>query len=289
MAISINWLTRVIFIPKSFMTIVSATLYELDVNLFRIALKDIEDSPDGMAQPDTHRHNSPVTLAGTTYARSMEIINGFTVEFEDGQYAVRCIGANHNIGDVKVLNQVSLIIGNAAGLIVYVNNVSGGVGTVDEVKAAVWSATNLSAYGAGTAGEKLDSVGASANPWLTDLSSYNTAGTAGKVLKDAQTSALAAQNNTDTLESAVAALPTATDISDAVRVELTPELSHIMQLPTGGSNGLTPSQATMLLEMYELLGLDPTKPLVVTKTGRFAGTISQSINTNTEQTTVTRL
>lgn len=34
----------------------------------------------------------------------------------------------------------------------------------------------------------------------------------------------------------------------------------------GGS--LTPTQSTMLLEMYQLLGLDPTKPLVVTPTTR---------------------
>lgn len=34
------------------------------------------------------------------------------------------------------------------------------------------------------------------------------------------------------------------------------------------SAGLTPQQATMLLEIYSLLGLDPTKPLVVTPTSR---------------------
>jgi hypothetical protein len=39
------------------------------------------------------------------------------VEFEDGQYTVNCVGANHNISDVKVANQVSLIVNNAAGLI----------------------------------------------------------------------------------------------------------------------------------------------------------------------------
>ena len=52
---------------------------------------------------------------------------------------------------------------------------------------------------------------------------------------------------------------------------------------------LTPDQETMLLEMYDLLGLDPTKPLVVTQTSRVAGTISQSIASNSTQTTVTRV
>ena len=36
----------------------------------------------------------------------------------------------------------------------------------------------------------------------------------------------------------------------------------------GAGSGLTPTQATMLLEMYRLLGLDPTRPLVVTATTR---------------------
>lgn len=35
--------------------------------------------------------------------------------------------------------------------------------------------------------------------------------------------------------------------------------------------GLTSTEATMLLEMYKLLGLDPTKPLVVSPTRRYVG------------------
>jgi hypothetical protein len=72
-----------------------------------------------------------------SYARTLEIINGYTVEFEDGQYVARCIGANHNLADVKVLNQVSLVIGNSAGLVV----AGGGTGapTAADVAAGVWS------------------------------------------------------------------------------------------------------------------------------------------------------
>jgi len=57
-------------------------------------------------------------------------------------------------------------------------------------------------------------------------------------------------------------------------------------LTTQGS--LTSVQAKMLLEMYELLGLDPAKPLVVTQSARTAGNISQTIDTTPTQTTVTR-
>lgn len=114
---TINWTTKVITVPQSYLTLVSGSLYELNVNALRLSLKNIEDSEDGMSFPDTHRHNTQVTLAGVTYARTLEIINGYTVAFEDGQYTVRCVGANHNLADVKVANQVALIVGNAAGLI----------------------------------------------------------------------------------------------------------------------------------------------------------------------------
>ena len=57
---------------------------------------------------------------------------------------------------------------------------------------------------------------------------------------------------------------------------------------TGGA--LTPTQATMLLEMYNLLGLDPTKPLVVSPSQRTAGIdIDQTITQNGSVVTVTRV
>jgi hypothetical protein len=139
MAVSINYLTKVINVPKPFMTLVTPTLYELDVNALRLALKDLEDDPDGMFAVDTHRHNTAVSLSGVTYARIFEVINGYTVEFEDGQYAVKCVGANHNLADVKVLNQVSLIIGNSAGLVEVGTGGSGSSPTAAQVASAVWS------------------------------------------------------------------------------------------------------------------------------------------------------
>lgn len=118
--ITINRISNIINIPRSDLTQISGSLYELDINWFRLQLKDIEDSDDGMIFPDTHRHNTEVVLSGVTYARTFEILPPYTVEFEDVgvPYIVRCVGANHNLADVKTLNQVSLIIGNSAGLIV---------------------------------------------------------------------------------------------------------------------------------------------------------------------------
>lgn len=140
MAISINWSTRVITVPVADLSIVSAGLYELDIEDFRLALKDIEDSEEGMNFPDTHRRNAPVTLAGVTYAQTFEIINGYTVTFEylGAPYTVRCVGGNHNIGDVKNVNPVSLLVGNSAGLITVATGGSSGPSAGD-IATAVWA------------------------------------------------------------------------------------------------------------------------------------------------------
>lgn len=101
---------------------------------------------------------------------------------------------------------------------------------------------------------------------------------------DANSSKLIAiKAKTDTITSA----PTAEQVADQVRLELTPELAKIMTLSS--NPGLTNSQATMLLEMYQLLGLDPTIPLVVTQNARVAGTIEQNILTSSTETIVTRV
>ena len=119
MAISVNWVTQVITVPKADMTLIQTDpfdVYELDLNDFRMALKDLEDDPAGMPWLDTHRHNTTVTVGGVTLARVIEIINGYTVTFEDGSYAVNLVGGNSNIGDVTNLNQVSVRSANSAGL-----------------------------------------------------------------------------------------------------------------------------------------------------------------------------
>lgn len=119
MAISINWPTGVIYVPKADLVLIQASpeIRGLNLNTFRLELKNLEDSIGGMGFTKTHDHNTEVALSGIVYARIIKIVAPYTVEFEDGQYTVSCTGANHNLADVKVPNQVSLIINNAAGLI----------------------------------------------------------------------------------------------------------------------------------------------------------------------------
>jgi len=117
MAISIDWGTKVITVPQADLSALGGDLYELDTDWFRLQLKALEDDEEGMPYLDTHQHNTELVLGGVTYARTIEIINGYTVTFEDGQYAVTLTGSNNNIADVVNLNNVSVRTNNAAGLV----------------------------------------------------------------------------------------------------------------------------------------------------------------------------
>ena len=136
--ISIDWATFVISVPQSYLTLVSGTFYTMDTNQFRLDLKAIEASTDGVTFLKTHTHNTEVTVAGTTFARAIEILAPYSVEFEDGQYTVQLLGSNNNIFDVQAgilaQNQVQVIPTNSAGLIVTTNNNMTGSGTWEEAE-----------------------------------------------------------------------------------------------------------------------------------------------------------
>jgi len=120
MAISVDWGTSVITIPRADMEIVQSEpieIRELDLDAFRLTLKDLEDDEAGMPFPDTHSHETTATMGGVTYARKIEILEPYTVTFEDGSYAVNLVGANSNVADRLNLNSVSVRAANSAGLV----------------------------------------------------------------------------------------------------------------------------------------------------------------------------
>ena len=117
--ITINYATNVITVPQSYCTSLGGGRYELDLDQFRLDLRELEADETGICFSSTHNHNTALTLSGTTYARSVEMLSPYTINFEDtgSPWTVVCVGANHNVGDVKTVDHVSLIIGNSAGLI----------------------------------------------------------------------------------------------------------------------------------------------------------------------------
>ena len=108
MSISINWGTKVISIPQNDLTFVETGVYSLDLSDFKSWVQAEEASEAGIANERILKHNTEVTLSGVTFARTIEVINGYTVTFEDGQYAVNFEGANNNLADVCNVNQVCL-------------------------------------------------------------------------------------------------------------------------------------------------------------------------------------
>ena len=151
MAITIDWGTKVISVPKADLTLIQATpeVREMDLDWFRLQLKALEDDEEGMCFPDTHTHNTEVDIAGVTLARVIEIINGYTVTFEDGTYSVNIVGANSNVMDVTNKNQVATRSWNSAGLI-HPTDFSDAT-----LAQAVWGADTADHTTAGTFGEKV--------------------------------------------------------------------------------------------------------------------------------------
>lgn len=133
MAISIDYSVTpyVISVPQSDLTLVTGTLYEMDTEVdFRQAIIALQDDEEGIVFQDAIRHNTEVTVAGTTFARTIEVLNStnstnvdeYTVQFTpDSQWSVRFAGSNNNIFDVEngqlTQNQVQVIPTNSGGLI----------------------------------------------------------------------------------------------------------------------------------------------------------------------------
>lgn len=189
MAISITWNTGVIYVPQADLTHLSGTLYELDLDAFRLELKSLEDDEAGMSWPATHTHNTTSTLAGTTFARQIEILAPYTVTFEDGQYGVNLVGANSNLLDRLNRNQVSVASSNSAGLVVVDSGGGGSAPTASQIADAVWDEALSGHVTAGTAGKALgDAPAASAVAdavWDEAIAGHAAAGSTGAALATA--------------------------------------------------------------------------------------------------------
>jgi len=96
----------------------------------------------------------------------VEIINGYTVTFEDDSYAVNLVGANSNIADVVNLNTVSVRAANSAGLI----------------QSMIWDEPIADHLTDGTTGKALSDAGSAGNPWSSPITGNTDAGTFGELV-----------------------------------------------------------------------------------------------------------
>ena len=119
MAITIDYSTFTINVPKNDMLLVQSSpveVRELDIDTFRTTLNDLMDDSDGMPFPTNHEHTPPKTISGVTLARVVEILEPYTITFENLAYNVNVTGGNSNISDRVNKNQVGVNTANSAGL-----------------------------------------------------------------------------------------------------------------------------------------------------------------------------
>lgn len=118
MAYSVNWITRVVSIPASDLTLISGTRYKMDMFTFLIEMRRLESSfTEGLWAAQTVEHTNPkLNFAGADYAGFDEIINNYTLTFTGVVTRVDLVGSNNNVFDVFNANGVSVAANNSAGL-----------------------------------------------------------------------------------------------------------------------------------------------------------------------------
>ena len=120
--ISIDYLTNIIFVPKTYTQFVStdpqtgAEVRQMDLTIFAQDVADLQAIEGGVWAVTAYEYTAPVSVGGVQLAPVVVVLNPYLVEFEDGQYAVNLVGANTNLQDVAIVNQVSIRPNNSAGL-----------------------------------------------------------------------------------------------------------------------------------------------------------------------------
>jgi hypothetical protein len=163
MALSLDPATKVISVPQADLTFVSGTLYTLDSDQFRKDVMGLLASENYIWMVDAFIHNTEVTVAGTTFARTLEFINGYSITFENtgSAYSVRIEGSNNNIFDIEngIINPtplVTVISTNSAGLIRSETSIA--QADLDNIADAVWDETLAGHATAGSAGKSQSDV-----------------------------------------------------------------------------------------------------------------------------------
>lgn len=116
MALTVDYSTVtpwLITIPKSDLTLITGTQYQLTVDEFWILLRDFTDNETPVARPKLYSR-----IPATSSTPSITTIDDdYSLEFEDGLYSVNIINGNTNIREVEVKNQVSVNTNNTTGFI----------------------------------------------------------------------------------------------------------------------------------------------------------------------------
>jgi len=154
---SVNWTSKVITIHKADMVHNGGVDYELQMADFHDKIRQLEyEFDEGMSQVQILEFTPVKVISGVTYAAFYEVINGYTVTFEDDTYKVVITGGNNNVYDIYNVNSVSVgsygSAGNTSSPTTEFASFNGGV-TID-----VNSGETGTAFPRGTGQMKIDNI-----------------------------------------------------------------------------------------------------------------------------------
>jgi len=117
-AYSVNWITKVITVPTSDLTLVSGTHYSLDMADCLAEVRRLEwEFTEGLWAPAILDHsNTRFNFAGANYAPFDGFINGYTLQITGAATRVDLLGANTDLVDILIPTGVSVVPSNSAGL-----------------------------------------------------------------------------------------------------------------------------------------------------------------------------
>lgn len=144
MAITIDYLTNEILIPKADTVFVSTDpitgreTRSLDMDFLWKALADIQDNTTDVWAPTAYINTPPQDLGGITLARSVLILDPYYVTFENGTYAVELEGGNTNLHTRTTVNSVAVHSNNSVGFAQIVSGSGVLPADITAISAAVW-------------------------------------------------------------------------------------------------------------------------------------------------------
>lgn len=117
MSYTVNWVTKVISVPLTDLTLVSGSNYTLNAADFWIEVRRLEADPtQGLYAIQALEHVDTQVLSGITYVPIEKLINGYTWFINTTNINCSLIGPNSNLLDTFIPgNGVSVLANNSAG------------------------------------------------------------------------------------------------------------------------------------------------------------------------------
>jgi hypothetical protein len=119
-AFTVNWLTKLVTVPLTDLTLVSGINYTMDVDTAHDEMRRLEwEFADGLWAAQIIEYIDSQLLSGIVYSPIVKMVNGYTWEIDASNINVALVGANTNLLDTYIPSMsVSILVNNSGGKIV---------------------------------------------------------------------------------------------------------------------------------------------------------------------------